>query len=270
MTFGSLFAGIGGFDLGFERAGMTCKWQVEIDPYCNKVLEKHWPNVRRHDDVRTFPPTDADDWRVDVICGGFPCQDISIAGNGEGVTGSRSGLWFEYLRVIRALRPRVAVVENVAAILIRGIDAVLGGLAEIGFDAEWGMFSACEFGAIHPRERLFLAAYSDQKRRFIAGSSSDRQHEVHNGFWNGKATPSSAEWRDVQRWISETFQDGHWECPATAIHRMDDGLPDWVDRNGLVGNAVVPQVAEWIGRRIVEAEPQRQEDNQSACFIPRA
>jgi site-specific DNA-cytosine methylase len=84
VTFGSLFAGIGGFDLGFERAGMTCKWQVEIDPYCQRVLAKHWPDVRRHDDVRTFPPTDADEWRVDVICGGFPCQDISDAGKRAG------------------------------------------------------------------------------------------------------------------------------------------------------------------------------------------
>lgn len=123
MTFGSLFAGIGGFDLGFERAGLKCEWQVEIDPYCKRVLAKHWPNVRRWDDVRTFAKTckaceeffdrfrcnspdecdcpkcsglcECDQWRVDVVCGGFPCQDISIAGNGAGLAGERSGLWSE-------------------------------------------------------------------------------------------------------------------------------------------------------------------------------
>src|SRR5690348_12331563 len=105
LTFGSLFAGIGGFDLGFERAGMKCEFQVEIDPFCQKVLAKHWPNVRRHDDVRTFPPTAADEWRVDVICGGFPCQDISYAGRGAGLAGERSGLFFEVVRVVRALGP---------------------------------------------------------------------------------------------------------------------------------------------------------------------
>src|SRR5687767_562507 len=112
MTFGSLFAGIGGFDLGFERAGMRCEWQVEIDPYCRRVLAKHWPDVRRWDDVRTFPPDG--DWGVDVICGGFPCQDISAAGKQAGIEGERSGLWGEYERIIRVLRPRIVVVENVA------------------------------------------------------------------------------------------------------------------------------------------------------------
>uniref|UniRef100_UPI0035617122 DNA cytosine methyltransferase n=1 Tax=Stieleria sp. TaxID=2795976 RepID=UPI0035617122 len=93
LTFGSLFAGIGGIDLGFERAGMTCKWQVEIDDYARRVLAKHWPDVRRHDDVRTWPQPDTE--RVDVIAGGFPCQDISYAGKGAGLAGERSGLFFE-------------------------------------------------------------------------------------------------------------------------------------------------------------------------------
>ena len=120
-TFGSLFAGIGGFDLGFERAGFECKWQVEIDPYCQRVLAKHWPNVRRHDDVRTFPPSNPDEWGIDVICGGFPCQDISFAGHGAGLAGERSGLWSELLRVTGVLRPSFVVVENVAALLSRGM-----------------------------------------------------------------------------------------------------------------------------------------------------
>lgn len=104
MTFGSLFAGIGGFDLGFERARLKCSWQVEIDEYCRRVLERHWPNVRRWDDVRTFPPLPLRDWRVDVLCGGFPCQDISEAGKGAGIDGERSGLWRDYARIIRICR----------------------------------------------------------------------------------------------------------------------------------------------------------------------
>src|SRR4051794_35686151 len=119
MTFGSLFAGIGGMDLGLERSGMTCSWQVEIDPFARKVLAKHWPDVRRHDDVRTFPPEPVDGWRVDLIAGGFPCQDISVAGKGAGLDGARSGLWTEIVRTVRLLRPRFLVVENVSALLDR-------------------------------------------------------------------------------------------------------------------------------------------------------
>src|SRR5687767_14421804 len=131
MTFGSLFAGIGGFDLGFERAGMRCVWQVEIDPYCRRVLAKHWPNVRRHDDVRTF-----DGEPCDVLCGGFPCIDISNAGERAGLSGADSGLWREMVRAVRMVRPRIAVVENVAALLCRGMGTVCGDLAESGYDAE--------------------------------------------------------------------------------------------------------------------------------------
>ena len=127
ITFGSLFAGIGGIDLGFERAGMQCKWQVEIDEYARKVLAKHWPKVRRHDDVRTWPQPDSE--RVDVITGGFPCQDVSAAGKRIGIKGERSGLWFEMLRVVRELRPQIVVVENVTGLLDRGAGEVYGSLA---------------------------------------------------------------------------------------------------------------------------------------------
>jgi len=133
MTFGSLFAGIGGFDLGFERAGMVCKWQVEIDDYANRVLAQHWPDVARYRDIRDCGAHNLES--VDVICGGFPCQDISYAGRGAGLEGERSGLFFEAVRVVRELRPRIVVLENVAALLTRGLDVVLGTLAEVGFDA---------------------------------------------------------------------------------------------------------------------------------------
>jgi DNA (cytosine-5)-methyltransferase 1 len=117
VTFGSLFAGIGGMDLGLERAGMECKWQVEINPFCQKVLAKHWPNVRRYGDITAVEQLEY----VDVIAGGFPCQDISYAGAGAGIDGERSGLWSEMLRIIRIVRPRFVIVENVAALLTRGM-----------------------------------------------------------------------------------------------------------------------------------------------------
>jgi len=159
LTFGSLFAGIGGFDLGLERAGMRCEWQVEIDPYARAVLAKHWPDVRRHEDVRTFPPQEGE-WGVDVICGGFPCQDISVAGKGAGLAGARSGLWYEYARIIGELRPRYVIVENVAALLARGMGTVLGDLSTLGYDAEWHVIPASAVGAPHRRERVWIVAHA--------------------------------------------------------------------------------------------------------------
>jgi len=116
LTHGSLFSGIGGLDLGFERAGIETIWQVEIEPYARRVLEKHWPKVRRHDDIRTFPPDGS--WPTpDIISGGFPCQDLSVAGKGAGIHAGRSGLWWEMLRVIRLMGPRIVLVENVPGLL---------------------------------------------------------------------------------------------------------------------------------------------------------
>jgi len=158
ITFGSLFAGIGGFDLGFERAGMEPIWQVEINDYAQKVLAKHWPKVHREADIKTVGKHNLE--YVDVICGGFPCQDISYAGRGAGLDGERSGLFFEAMRVVRELQPRVVVLENVAALLTRGLDRVLGTLAEIGYDAEWHCVPAAYVGAPHIRDRVFVLAYS--------------------------------------------------------------------------------------------------------------
>ena len=161
ITFGSMFAGIGGIDLGFERCGMECRWQVEIDKYANKVLEKHWPKVQRWGDVRTFPPDSSSKWKVDVIAGGFPCQDISTAGKGAGLDGEKSGLFYEIIRVARCVKPRAIVLENVAALLARGMGDVLGELAKIGFDAEWHCIPAAALGAPHIRDRVFILGYSN-------------------------------------------------------------------------------------------------------------
>jgi len=154
LTFGSLFAGNGGIDLGFERAGLVCKWQVEIDDYAQKVLAKHWPEVHQERDIRQCGVHNLK--YVDVIAGGFPCQDISYAGRGAGLDGERSGLFFEAIRVDRELQPRFVVLENVAALLTRGLDRVLGTLAEIGYDAEWHCIPAAAVGAPHIRDRVFV------------------------------------------------------------------------------------------------------------------
>lgn len=157
LTYGSLFTGIGGIDLGFDRAGMQCKWQCEIDEYATKVLEKHWPKVTRYKDIRDVGSHNLE-W-VDVICGGFPCQDISVAGKGAGLDGERSGLFFEAIRVVRQIKPRFVVLENVAALLIRGLGRVLWTLAEIGYDAEWHCIPAAAVGAPHIRDRIFVIAF---------------------------------------------------------------------------------------------------------------
>ena len=151
---GSLFSGIGGFDLGVERAGCQIEWQVEIDPWCRKVLAKHWPNVMRHSDIRNvgrhnLPP-------VDWIVGGFPCTDLSFAGNQKGLEGEHSSLWWEMHRVISELVPEIVLVENVPGLLVRGIAQVLGSMASIGYDAEWEIISARDVGAPHLRERLWI------------------------------------------------------------------------------------------------------------------
>ena len=171
MKVGSLFAGIGGFDLGLERAGMQSAWFCEADPFCRRVLGKHWPGVPCYPDVRELRGADVE-W-VDVLCGGFPCQDLSVAGAGAGIDGSRSGLWSEYARVIGEVRPRYVVVENVTDLLVRGkrwprapIGRVLGDLAALGYDAEWDCIPACAVGAPHQRDRVWIVAYphSEQLR----------------------------------------------------------------------------------------------------------
>jgi DNA (cytosine-5)-methyltransferase 1 len=160
LRIGSLFSGIGGLDIGLERAGLgRTVWQVEADPYCRAVLAKHWPDAVRYDDVRTVGAHNLSP--VDVICGGFPCQDLSYAGKGAGLDGARSGLWFEYLRIVREVRPRVVIVENVAALRTRGLPVVLAGLEAAGYRAEWALAAARDVGAPHKRQRLFVVAVAD-------------------------------------------------------------------------------------------------------------
>ncbi len=173
LTIGSLFSGIGLLDLGLEWAGLgPPKWQVEIDDYARRVLAKHWPDAIRLCDVRAVNGCLVP--RVDVLAGGFPCQDISSAGRGAGLSGRRSGLWFEYLRIVRELRPRFVIVENVAKLFTRGIDVVLGTLAESGYDSLWYRLAASDVGAPHRRHRVFIVAWR------MANASSEREREPAN------------------------------------------------------------------------------------------
>lgn len=232
LTFGSLFAGIGGFDLGFERAGLQCKWQVEIDEYCRRVLAKHWPHVRRHDDVRTFPPEPIDDWRVDVICGGPPCQRTSIA---AAIQGKRTGetLWPEMWRVVSAVSPHWVVVEQPPTLRV-WIEKVESDLASTGYHTSRLQLSAERCGAPHRRRRMFIVANAVRERCEAMARQSESSTTIE-GSW--PAPPR-----------------GTWRAPRTGSGRVDDGFSDWLDRLRGLGNAVVPQVAEYLARRIAAGE----------------
>lgn len=184
LTVGSLFSGIGGIDLGLERAGMRVVWHSEIDLYASRVLAKHWPTVPNLGDITKIDFTTVEP--VDVLAGGFPCQDISVAGKGAGIDGERSGLWREYARAIRDLRPRYVLVENVPALLGRGLCRVLGNLAPLGYDAQWDCISAADVGAPHIRNRVWIVAHANGPRleervvfaRSASGAGSAPKGEV--------------------------------------------------------------------------------------------
>lgn len=357
MTFGSLFAGVGGIDLGLERAGLECKWQVEHDGYALKVLEKHWPTVPKYRDVRYFLGGKRwravrSAWSVDCIAGGFPCIDISNAGKRAGITGKQSGLWSEYARIVRLLRPRFVFVENVPALTIRGLGTVVGDLAALGYDSEWACIPAAAVGAPHPRWRLFLVADRGAGDPSIRGDNGDADGHEHKGHSSARQeNRATAESRVRDAPDAESIGRGAWRpeqqgqqgrrhieqlrgqddapdatgsgCPAGAGLRIDgepsgrrqsagcdqgdarhaagriwqrsrwlefaafcesqgrlfwpnfiadvrgisDGLPhqldgtpeplkagvaNRVDRLRCLGNAVLPQLAEWIGWRIME------------------
>lgn len=243
MTFGSLFAGIGGFDLGLERAGMECKWQVEIDDFCNRVLEKHWPHVKRYRDVREVGKHNLEP--VDLICGGFPCQDLSIAGKREGIDGARSGLWSEYTRILGEIRPRYVLVENVAGLLTDGIDRVLGDLSSMGYDAEWGCLPACDYaGGLHRRDRVYIVAYPESVG------------QIYPVDGQNKGNPSGGFLSSLPITRSTPFDAGRFieEVRAAEFVRTSNGVPNRLDRVATLGNAVVPQIVEMIGRAILTPE----------------
>jgi DNA (cytosine-5)-methyltransferase 1 len=369
VNVGSLFAGIGGFDLGLERAGMPVAWQVELDPYCRAVLARHFPEARRYEDIQEVGADNLE--AVDLICGGFPCQDLSPAGKGAGLDGARSGLWSEFARIVCELRPRYVVVENVPALLTgKGkrwdrapVGRVLGDLAEAGYDAEWACLSAREFGAPHLRKRVWLVAYpardaeagaasesgaerkragpggpeggagelpdadrdrcpqgvclaagageparpADALRRRAGAAVADAEGEPERAGLRAGETPRQRRRRPPDRGgargdVADPKRGGRQgradqprrDDPARAaalgregtahparggeegrprrrlpaskswgaepdVGRVADGIPARVDRLAALGNALLPQIAEWIGHRILEYEQSTEE-----------
>jgi DNA (cytosine-5)-methyltransferase 1 len=271
ILLGSLFAGIGGFELGLAQAledsGLAPRvvWQVEIDPWRRAVLARHFPEARRFARVEdqgrsTLAP-------VDVMCGGFPCQDLSVANaDGRGLEGDRSGLWYDFERIASELRPRVVVVENVSALVARGLDRVADGLAALGYDVEGRVVEACEAGLPHRRARLFLVAHSH--------AIPLREHEQRVSPRRPRGL------RDEGDSESAHARDARGRLPQSGVDRGSHVVPRRVDgrparrgeprslreppfavsawsplherRLAALGDAVCPDVARLVGERVVE------------------
>lgn len=278
ITILDTFAGIGGFSYAADKlvGGFQTTQFIEINPFCQKILKKHWPNIPIHNDINTFT---AGIGQFDCITGGFPCQDISVAGRKEGITEkSRSGLFYELMRIICMVRPRFVVMENVAAILNNGLDIVLGELSQAGYDAEWAVISASSLGACHRRSRWWCVAYTNDYGSSSSSfneindetdsSSQKRQNEISKFTGSSKSSDSrivrslkgnvtNSNSKRLQRQIFRKMERGVWTAEHTRrlnpnwrqyvskpiLPRGSDGLSFRVDRTKALGNSVVPQVA---------------------------
>ncbi len=244
-----MFSGIGGFSLGLERAGMETVAFCEIDPFCQGVLRQHWPDVPIYNDVTMLKG--ADIGKVEVICGGFPCQDISTSGKHKGIEAARSGLWAEYHRLIGEIQPQYAIVENVRNLLAGEgglwFAQVLQDLAEVRYDAEWHCIPAAYVGAPHVRDRVWIVAYPVRRRcsAFAAYFEVVRTGwmALHGGW------ASDTHYRLLNRNQLFSFRNGD-------IRGKYDGIPGELDRIKALGNAVVPQVAELLGRALIAWDKQ--------------
>ncbi len=282
-----LFSGIGGFSLGLESTGgfRTVAF-CEIDAKARRVLSKHWPSVLQFDDVRLLSAVGLELCGVepiDIICGGFPCQDISLAGKGAGLGGERSGLWFEFHRPITEIRPRYAIIENVSALRSRGLETVLRGLAEIGYDAEWHCIPASAVGAPHRRDRVWIVAYAAGER--IGGetgnlceaqwrpfgemcgniiSTSEEPHNMANPA-RERVEGNRPDWQ--QEPLAYALKEVLVRCRAGSgaaqwsiepdVGRVAHGVPGRVDRSKQLGNAVVPQIPGLIGEVVLLEEERK-------------
>ena len=281
-----LFSGIGGFALGLEAAGFETAAFCEIDPYAQKVLKKNWPGVPIYDDVRriTADRLVSDGVGIDVITGGFPCQDISTAGRQAGIDGERSGLWSECSRLLGDIRPRYAIFENVTNLLTGDggdwFKRVLWDISSVGYDAEWHCIPASAVGAYHHRDRVWIVAYPSECER---QSGAEKQRVLRtlqeNGAINnytgrrGEAYPANISdpsceglqggqearnnGKDRQKPRNQLItglggvQGGVWEAEPN-VGRVANGVPARSHRLRCLGNAVVPQIPELIGRQIME------------------
>jgi len=296
MFVGSLFSGIGGIELGFEREGFRTNWFIENNEYCQAILRKNFPDTPIYGDISTIDFTRLKS--VDILTGGFPCQDISQANpKGKGIEGERSGLWSYYAEAIRTIRSKYAIIENVPNIANKGLNIVLRDIAEAGYDAEWFCLRASDFGALHQRKRLFIVAYScssgcgeaeqpllwgqpnatrcassdinHQRQLQLQRSKQDIRQRDNNGL-EGRFITDDFEDR-IQRFAEESLQGQHGFSWCQDVRRIEDlqgrpdipeplfrggrdGIPFWMDRIKCCGNAVVPQVAQFIARRIKEVE----------------
>ncbi len=271
LKFVSLFAGIGGLDLGLERAGHECMLQVENDEFCQRVLAKHWPDVRRISDVHDVTAADCEG--ADVIVGGFPCQPVSLAGRRQAQADSR-WLWPQFARILSEVRPRYVIVENVPGLLSTGMGEVLGDLSALGYDAEWYRVAAETVGAPHLRWRIFIVAYARSEQRAGEGAVANSAGEgrdaagstgetVYESGTLERSTGRSGLPRPAGGGAAATHADGdplgrppisrqersHWAVEPD-VGRVAHGVPSRVDRLRGLGNAVVPQVAELIGRQL--------------------
>lgn len=253
LNYLDLFHGIGGFALGAYWAGMKFEnhYCSDIEPYAQELYKLRFPGSIQLGDITKIKTEDLPngEW---IITGGFPCQDISIAGHGKGITGERSGLWFDYARIIGNLRPQFAIMENVGELIRRGMEQVLGSLAEVGYDAEWGNISASNVGACHKRERYWIIAYPAGKR----------WDSVVKKIEDGCSKINTKVFDEVQGYISSLDLDVEpdFSIASNNVKRNDDGLSEGMDRFKGLGNAIVPQIAELLFNRIkylLDSEPRK-------------
>lgn len=267
LKVGSLFSGAGLCDLGLQWAGFRHQWFCEIDPFCRAVLARHWPDIPLYEDVKTLKGSELPS--VDVLCGGFPCQDVSSGGLRAGIRqGTRSGLWLEYARLIGEIRPKYVIIENVRGLLSLGIDLVLGDLAAFGYDAEWEILPAAALGAPHHRERVFIVAYP---HRSDIGTAS-RLLSPLQGIVGKHEQPFG-----ILAWLGIRFDRARKASAREAyrgpvLYRVDDGsaggldypvnippvpqrvLPEWHRRLKALGNGILPRQAYAVGACIMEHE----------------
>jgi DNA (cytosine-5)-methyltransferase 1 len=230
LTHGSLFSGIGGFELGARREGINTLWNCEINKYNRKILKQHFPESKQYEDIRTL----RNPAYVDIISGGFPCQDLSIAGKGKGITGERSGLWQEYYRLIDETRPLYVVPENSPELLKKGFEKVLYPLSEIGYHVEWQCLSGTTFGVQQGRERVYIIAYA----MHLGLQRQPGQQVFREPFLQEQFQGISPGWRTRS------------DIPMPRGYRSTDDLPHLVDRIKAGGNAIMPVIAQYLFRCI--------------------